>query len=44
MGLRQRGGKVGGEIPYAASLRVLARALMSVAHVRVEARQRAEGA
>lgn len=44
MGLRQRGGKVGGEISHTAPLRVLARALMSVAHVRVEARQRAERA
>lgn len=44
IGLRQRGGEVDGEIPHAAPLRVLVRALMSVAHVRVKARQGAEGA
>jgi hypothetical protein len=42
IGLGKRGGKVGGEIPHAASLRVLARALVSVAHVRVKARQGTE--
>lgn len=42
IGLGKRGGKVGGEIPHAAPLRVLARVLMGVAHVRVKARQRPE--
>ncbi len=44
MGLGKRGGEVGGEIPHAASLRVLAWVLVSVAHMRVKARQGAEGA